>query len=421
MMIMKLNSFFNHSITKNSIALGIMQIANFAVPLLILPYLTRTIGVDAFAAVIFTMAVIQLSYVITDYGFSIYATYEISRQRDDVDEVNKLITSIFGAKIILVMIAGIIVYVVSMISDFSKYQNIFLFAYFAVIAQAFQPIWFFQGIERMKNITIYMVITKLLYALQVFLFVNDPQDVKLVILSWAIAQGTGAIIAIIFVYHEGYSLRQPTIASIFIMLKEASHFFWSRIAVAVYTSVNTMILGLVGNTTQVAFYGACDQIYKAGQNATMPINQALYPYMARQQDWGLFYRLVISVVCIIGLGSFFISFFIEDVLSIIFGDKFAMAAPIMIVFLAMVLVNYIAITFGYPAFGALGQPKYANYTVIIGSFVHIFAVSMLYITDNVSAILIACVTLMTESIVMMLRVGWVLYLKNIKYKEYIGV
>jgi len=406
-----LKSMFKHKVARNSMALGVMQIANFLAPLLVFPYLTRVIGIDAFAGVIFTLATIQFAYVITDYGFSLYATYEISHQRENVDAINNIITSIFGAKILLVVIAGLIVYTVGVYSEYHQYENMFTYAIIAVIGQAFQPIWFFQGIEKMKSITIYMVITKFLYVLLVMLFVNEPQDVSLVVLAWAVAQVVGAVIAIVFVYVEGYVIERPTYYSVFLVLKKSSHFFWSRLAVSLFTTINIVVLGMVGANAEVAFFGACDQLYKAGQSVTRPINQALYPYMSKEKNWALFFRLVTIISIIMGLGLFAVCFFIDDILSLIFGESFRAAEAIMIVLLIVILVNYISAAFGYPAFGAVGDPKYANTTVLIGSLAHVIVVTMLFSLGNINAYNIALATLATEIIVATLRVSKILKLQ----------
>jgi PST family polysaccharide transporter len=302
------------------------------------------------------------------------------------------------------------VFLAGFFSDYSNYKNLFLFTLLAVAAQAFQPIWFFQGIERMKNITIYMVITKVLYALLVILLVRGADDVLLVIFSWAIAQTVGAIISILFVYHEGFSIPFPTIKSVLTTLKNSRHFFVSRIAVAMYTSVNTIALGLVGNTTQLAYYGVCEQLYKAGQNVTMPINQALYPYMSKEKNWPLFFKLVSIVVIILTAVLFFINYFIGDILGLIFGEQFSEAAFIMTILLAMIVVNYIGVAFGYPAFGAMGFPQYANKTVVVGAIIHILMISTLFYMGQINAYFIAITTLITEVVVATLRVSKIIRL-----------
>ncbi len=407
---MNFKSICSHSVTRNAFALGIMQVASFIVPLLILPYLTRTIGIDAFGVVLFTLAAIQLAYIVTDYGFSLYAVYEISHQRENTSAVNFLLGSIYGAKVLLVLIAGTIVYFAGFFSEYDQYQNIFLFAVFAVICQAFQPIWFFQGVERMKNITIFIVISKVIYAVLVLIWVNDVEDTPLVILAWSIAQGIGSIIAVVFIYREGYAVLCPTVASIIRVLKNAGKFFGSRIAVAVYTSANTLLLGLVSTSTHVAIYGACNQLYSAGQQVTLPINQALYPYMVKQKDWRLFLRLVSIVGVSMIIGVIFISFWLDSILQLIYGDEFSDATSVMAVFLVILIVNYFGSVFGYPVFGALGDNSFANYSVMLGAIFHIIIIGLLYATSNVTAISVAYATLVTESVVMFIRVYKIHYL-----------
>lgn len=90
-----------HSVTRNASALGLMQVVNFAVPLMLLPFLTRQLGMEGFGQVAVVLAAIQVAYVLTDYGFSFSATYAISLNRDDRGYINKKIGAIFAVKALL--------------------------------------------------------------------------------------------------------------------------------------------------------------------------------------------------------------------------------------------------------------------------------------------------------------------------------
>jgi O-antigen/teichoic acid export membrane protein len=247
-------------------------------------------------------------------------------------------------------------------------------------------------------------VAKIIYALSVLLFVNEETDLPIVILSWVVANAIGTIVANTMLYHNGYSILVPSKERVIQVLREAGQFFSSRIAVVLYTSANTVILGLMGNSTQVAMYGACEQLYKAGQSVTMPINQALYPFMASNKDWRLFYKLIAVVTTILFLGALSISFYVEDLLEIIFGKDFIEAAPIMFILMAVTVVNYIGTTFGYPAFSAVGCLKYANYSVIVAGLIHVASVLLIIKFDILTPVNIAYALLVTESLVMVIRV-----------------
>lgn len=401
-----------HSVTRNATALGVMQIANYVVPLLLLPFLTRQLGLEAFGLVAVTLAAIQFAFVLTDYGFTLSATYAISVNRDNTALINNKIGSVFGAKLFLLCIVAIIFLTIpSIFPEFVIYTPFFIGAFIATAAQAFQPIWLFQGIERMRNITTYTVVAKIIYAALVLQIVHKPSDAVLVIYCWSIAQVVGFLASLYFMRIEGYKVALPSITSIKQEFKDGAQFFWSRLAVSLYTSVSTLIVGS-NSAAQVAQFAVCEQIYKAGQNITSPINNAMFPYMAKHRNWSVFYKVLMVTSVLIATGCLVLSCFAESILGLLFGDEYRAAAPILLVFLCTTVVNYLGVTFGYSAFSALGKIEVANISVIVGALFHSLILSITYLYFEVDAYSVALAVLLTESLVMLARVGCFFYIKK---------
>lgn len=399
-----LQAIKKHSITRNATALAIMQVANYAVPLLLLPYLTRQLGLEAFGIVAITLAAIQLAFVLTDYGFSLSATYAISLNRENDDFINKKIGSIFGAKILLLSLLAIIsASIITLIPNADTYEPFYWAALAAIAAQAFQPIWLFQGIECMKNIAIYTVLSKITYAALILLTVSQPKDAISVIYCWSLSQLSGLAASIYFMYAGGYKISLPSLHSIKQEFQEGAQFFWSRLAVALYTSASTLIIGSY-STVQAAHFAVCEQIYKAGQNVTSPINSAMYPYMAKSKDWSTFYRILSVSTVVLIIGCLVLSKFVEPLLLLLFGVEYTTAAPVLLLFLCTTVINYLSVTFGYSAFSALDRVEIANLTVIAGALIHGLNMAIIYTYFEISAFSVALAVLLTESFVMLTRI-----------------
>lgn len=402
---------FSHSVFKNASALTIMQLANYIVPLLLLPFLTRVLGMEAFGMVAITLAMAQFAFVLTDYGFSLSATYEISINRDDSGYINKKLSSIFGVKLVLVLLSCLIVLTLPfIIKSYAPYSNFFAIIMIAIFAQAFQPLWLFQGIEKMKNITIYSVLTKIVYALLVVFFVRTPSDAYLVILFWGIAQILGTACALFFIYKEGYKILIPKYLDMISEVRDGAQFFWSRLAVSTYTSLSTVFLGIAG-PLHSAIYAASEQIYKAGQNVTGPINAAMFPYMVKNKDWKFFYKIFFTSLTVLIVGCSIVGIYSKELLSIIFGEEYASANDVLRVFLICVVLNYVSVTFGYSVFGTLGRIDIANKTVILGAIVHVLFLSFLN-WYSVTALTVAIAVCTTELVVCLLRFLCFIHIKN---------
>ena len=403
-MLSKIKSIGKHSVSRNAAALGVMQIANYAVPLLLLPFLTRQLGMEAFGMVAITLAAIQLAFVLTDYGFSLSATYSISINRENTDFVNQKISAIFGAKALLVSLLAVTLIIASQtVPSLQAYTTYIIAAFIAICAQAFQPIWLFQGIERMKNITLYTVLSKVLYAILVLQLIRSPEDAVTVIYCWSAAQVIGLLASLYFMYSAGYRVSWPSLQTVRHEFVDGAQFFWSRLAVAVYTSASTLVVGSQ-SAAQAAQFAVCEQIYKAGQNVTSPINNAMFPYMAKNKDWKVFYKILFIAGITMIAGCLALAFYADTLLSMLFGREYSAAASVLLVFLCTTVVNYFGVTFGYSAFAALGRVEIANRTVIVGAIAHAIGLLLIHYYFEITPLSVASCILCTESLVAIIRI-----------------
>jgi len=67
-----------------------IQIISCIVPLIVLPYLVRVIGVEKFGTVLFAQAIVFYFTVLTNFGFNLYAPREVSIVRDDKEKLKHI-------------------------------------------------------------------------------------------------------------------------------------------------------------------------------------------------------------------------------------------------------------------------------------------------------------------------------------------
>ncbi len=271
-------------IMHNVASLSTLQAVTYILPIIILPYLFRIIGAEKFGLISFAQAFVQYFMILTDYGFSISATKEISLCRDEHAKVCKVFSSVMTAKIILAFLSilsmGIIVYFIP------KFRNdwvVYVFSFGAVIGNTIFPVWFFQGKEKMKHIAELNIIGGIVYAAFIFIYVRKPQDYIMVpLINSSVFMITGIMGQYIVFRRFMVSFKFPGYKNIHQQLKAGWDIFISVVAINAYTTTRIFTVGLLTNNAVTGFYSIAERIANIFQ--TFPLNsfsQALFPRLSK--------------------------------------------------------------------------------------------------------------------------------------------
>ncbi len=270
------------TISKNTFSLLILQGTTLIIPLILLPYLVRTLGIELFGLISFAIATVSFFRGIVAYGFDLSGTRLISIFRNNKIRLKTVFSSIFFVRLILTFISFLVLLL--LIALFDKFEEnwlIFILTFLIVFGDVLFPIYFFQGIEKMAFITYLRLIHKLLFLFLVISFVKERDDYILVPLFDSIGSIIVGFISLYIIKKKyGITLSKVKFIHIIYQLKNSWHIFISKIMVILYTSLNIFVLGVITNNTIVGIYSIADKIYQAIRSLLNPVIQAIFPYLA---------------------------------------------------------------------------------------------------------------------------------------------
>ncbi|WP_058119566.1 oligosaccharide flippase family protein [Photobacterium kishitanii] len=410
-----INKITSHSVFKNTSALLILQIFNVLGPLVVLPFLTRILGVDKFGQYMIFLSISSLGIMIVDFGFNLSATYYLSKNIKNKNYISKYIASIYIIKAALVLIVTFTIYLYFFLKNETTLYSFIIGL--NIISISFLPIWFFQAIEKMKNITIFSSCSKLIYVVSILLIINKDSSLYEILAILAVSNFLGLLLSLILLKRYKYEFLLPSYKMLINVFLSSIEFFMSRISVSLYTSACTFIIGSISGSYQSAIYSASEKLYQASQVITGSIAQALFPYMSKNNQSKILFKVSFVVGCFLSLGCLIISLYSNDIVRIIYGDEFVHAGKILNIFLIITVINFISVNYGYPAFSSINKLSVVNYSVVIGGFLQLISLYVLYINNSIDAYSVVISVLLTETIVMLFRVIIYIYIKRERHDQ----
>lgn len=396
-----------NKLMKNSAALMAIQLSNYALPFILIPYLTRVLGVELYGIYGFVLAIYAFSYVITDFGFGLSAVPALVNSAGDSLRKNEIISSIFVVKGALCVLVGLFLHIFLMVNDkYLSYDILIYASLLSVVGQAYQPVWYFQAIESMAYITLYTFISRIFYVVLVLFWVVSASDLMLLIVLNGLSQLMAAVIAVIIMIGKGYSFVIPSWVRLKDVVNLTGSYFISRLAVSLYTSFPALYFGMVSSSHQMAFYTAAEQIYKGCQSLFSPVAEALYPSMLKSRNLKLFGKILVIGVWISVFGVFVGFYLSEEVVKILFGSDYSQAVPVLDVFIIALAFNIPSVLLGYPLLGAMGFARFVNTSVVIAGLIQFMILIMLYFLDLISPISVSISIVLVECLVFILRGFW---------------
>jgi polysaccharide transporter, PST family len=264
---------------ENMSSLFLLQAAQYALPLIMLPYLVRVLGPEKYGLIVFAQALAQYFILFTDYGFELTATREIAINRGNLQKVSQVFSTVMAIKLGLLLVSLLfLAAVVFTVPRFHVDWPVYFLAFLWVVGHVIFPTWFFLGMEKMKYITIRMVAARTLALLALFAFVHSESDYLLAVgiqTGGYLLAGMLGLPAIRKV--APVSIIIPSRKQMTATLHDGWQVFVSRASTTLFGNSLIFILGLFYGNTMVGYYAIAEKTVRAAINLSYPASTAIYP------------------------------------------------------------------------------------------------------------------------------------------------
>lgn len=364
-------SNYKNILIENIISLSAIQILNYLIPFFTLPYLVRILGPEKYGLINFATAFTGYFTILTDYGFNLSATQEISINRNDKQKVSEIFSSVITIKMILFTVSTII-FLIVVYSFYQFKENLILFfiTFLSVFGTALFPLWFFMGIEKMRYILNINLSVRIVFTILIFILIKTENDyLKLALLN-TITQVLIGLIGFVFVLNKfeiSYSI--PSLNQIRMQLKNGLNIFLSTISINLYTTSNTFILGLFAPLNVVGYFVAADKIRMAIQGIVSSVSQSIFPYVNKllNESYELFISFNKKLFLIAFLSgtliSIFLFLFAKPIVEFILGNEYQPSIILLKIMAWLPLIIFLSNVLGIQTM--LPMKKHKSFAIIL--------------------------------------------------------
>jgi PST family polysaccharide transporter len=285
---------------ENFVSLSALQMVGMILPLITLPYLLRVLGYSNYGVVILAASLVAYFQSITDYSFKITATRDVAVFRNSPEKLNIIYSKVLIVKGIflcfsLIVLAALILFY----PPFYAERTVFFFTLPLLLGYALFPEWFFQGIEKMKYISILNIAIKLFFTICVFIFIKQKEDYWIYpLLQSAGFVGAGLVGQYILVKKYKLKFRWLRFKMVRNTLKDNFPIFVNQFLPNLYNNTNTFLLGIFTTPQLVGIYDALKKIIDLCVVILNVISRVFFPFLNRRKDAFPKYR---NLMLILGL------------------------------------------------------------------------------------------------------------------------
>lgn len=392
--------------------LSILEIIGLLLPLISYPYVIRTVGADNYGVVVFCQAIIAYVVIIINFGYNVSATRKISENRTNVFKIREIYSSIVYQKLLIFaicLVSGLFVLI------FLKYDySVILLGFIGLcIQEVFFPTWLFQGLERMKFITIITFVAKCSCLILIFLFVHDKKDYACIPVLYSIGGFFTSVLSVIilkkkfdiyFVKVSKYRMKEDFLESL--------PFFTSRLSAIVMERGNVLVIGTFFSYDMVAIYDLCAKIVSILKTPFSLVAQVIYPNVAKSKNM-LLVKKSIKIVLLFGaFVCLFVYLFAPNIILLLSDTSMLGAVSILKIMVLYVPIVGISYLFGTSVLVVKGYSREYNLSVVYSVLLYILMLLSFISFSKVNLYTMALAFVAPELFVALYRICIVKY-KNI--------
>ena len=273
-------------IIENFSYLGLAQLFNMLAPFIILPYLISVLGIENYGKVVLVQTAAYYFIIIIRFGLNLVGARNIAENEDNKEEKNKIFSIIFYLKSIFIILIYLSLFLFTQLFNVDK--DLFIFYSFGVLIalnELLFPQWFFQGIQKLKYVTIISLVIKIIFTSLIFLIIKNENQYIYVPLIIGLGNISGGLLSLkIVFFNEKIKLVKVNFSEMKIVIKDSIPLFLSSVIISIKDKSNVIFINLILGASAVSIYEIGIKFMNLVLMPIDIINSSIYPKMSKEKN-----------------------------------------------------------------------------------------------------------------------------------------
>lgn len=267
---------------KNTFFLSLLQVMRYLIPILVLPYITRIIGVVHFGEIAVSVSACLIIQIFVDYGFNYIGVREVATHKDNIPYISYLYSSITCARCFIFLVCSVVMMLLTLYIPFLAEIRLLIFiALFPVLFSIFMPEWIYQGLEEMEFITYIHVVSRVIYVILIFVFIKQEDDYLLYPIFNIVGLSFASMASLVILRSKCIYLHLVHFNVIIKYLKEAKDLFINEICSSLLANLYSLFIGHFLSFRDAGIYSSCSKLIVAANHGQGIINRVFFPFLAQ--------------------------------------------------------------------------------------------------------------------------------------------
>jgi O-antigen/teichoic acid export membrane protein len=355
----------------------VLVISNFLFPMVTFPYVARILGPEGIGKVNYAFTVASYFIMIAQVGVPVYGIKEISKVRENKQNLSKVFSELFTINAIMTILTVIAFGIVFLISPKMQTEKVlYLIAGISVFLSLFSIDWLYSGLEEYKFIAMRSIFVKIVSIILLFILVHTSNDY----IIYAIITVLVTVLTNILNIFAARNKLKFTLKNLDLKKhrKPIIQLSLAGLIGSVYANLDVILLGGLVGDKYVGYYSTTRKISGLMVSVIGSLGTVLIPRLSfyleknMKEEYNALSQKSLNFIYFLSFPAIiYILFMSNDILHLFGGEKFIAASLSLQIISFQILATSLATFFGFQVLLPHNDEKSMVKSNIAGAIVNV--------------------------------------------------